>query len=135
MTSGTGNDPKGLTLVEILASVVILSFGAVVTMQALGRVASALSVAEYQGEAYLFAMAKMAEVELALRSGQPVEESSQGSFRLGEHLFRWSLSLSTEPINPQFKAVSLTVAWSDGRHAYERHLNTILQRPSDESAA
>lgn len=134
MTSGTGKD--GFTLVEILVSVAILSVGSVAVLQALGRSAAALAVAESRSQAHLFSMAKMAEVELAVRSGKRIEEATAGSFREGPRQFSWSLTAHPPPEeDPQMQSVSLIVHWDLGRRRYEYAVETAFRLPKEEGEA
>jgi hypothetical protein len=112
-----------------MISVVILSMGAVLVMQALGRVASAMALEERRGQAALFAFSKMAEVELAVRSRQPLEENSRGDFQAGEQRFEWNLSATPVADGPPGESVSLIVTWNDGRQSHEHRFDTVLGRP------
>ncbi len=123
--SGTG---KGFTLVEILVSVAILSIGAVLVMQALGRAASAMVIAEHRNQATLFSVSKMTEIEMALLQGQEVEEHTGGSFQVDEQLYQWSFSSPLNKEDPQRKSVSLVVTWNDGGHMVEHHVETVLRQ-------
>ncbi len=123
--SGTG---KGFTLVEILVSVAILSIGAVLVMQALGRAASAMVIAEHRHQATLFSVSKMAEVEMSLLQGQELEEHTAGSFQIDEQLYQWSLSSPLNKEDPQRKSVSLVVTWNDGRQTSGHHVETVLRQ-------
>ena len=129
MTYETGND--GFTLVEILVSTVILSLGAVVLMQALGRAAFAATSAANHRQACLFAQAKMAETELALRQGQELPETDSGSFESDHVRFGWSRSCRGEENDPHRKQVSLSVLWGEGGGHSEQRVETFLEEAHD----
>ena len=131
MTSATGK-ARGFTLVEVLVSVAILSVGAVAVMQALGRSAAAMTVAEARAQAHQFAVNKMAEVELAARLGQEMEESTGGSFLQGTRQFRWSLSAPLPEEGPGMRPVSLTVEWELGGESHAYTVQTAFRVPPEE---
>ena len=133
MTSATGKT-RGFTLTEVLVSVVILSIGAVYVMQALGRSAAAIEVAEARAQAHQFAVTKMAELELAFRLGQKLEESNGGSFRQGTRQFRWGLSAPIPKEEPRMRPVSLTVEWDLGGETYAYALQTTFLFPAEEGS-
>ena len=131
MTSPTGNNNdqgRGLTLIEVLISVVILSMGSVVIMEAFGRMAQAMAVADDETGAYLFAMSKMSEVEVEFREGRtPEEDEESGSFRLGERGYEWALRSSTLSEEPPVKSIALDVEWQRGSEMYTRRFETMLR--------
>ena len=131
MTSGTGNRIRGFTLTEVLVSVAILSVGAVAVMQALGSSAAAMAVAEARTQAHQFAMTKMAEVELAARLGQKLEDDSGGFFQ-GTRQFRWSLSASLPEGASTMRPVALTVEWDQGGKPYTYSVQTAFRVPPPE---
>lgn len=131
--STAGDKNKGLTLVEVLVSVVILSVGAVLIMQALGRVSTAWTLGEGRLSATLFLMSKMGEVELALQEGQDLGGHPHGSFQSGDRQFGWDLVYGSVPDDPNSTAVALGVTWKAGQHTFEHRLETILRRPPEES--
>lgn len=127
---------RGLTLVELLMSVVILSVGAVFIMQALVKISSAHVIAENQAQASLLAMSKMAEVELAVQAGAFSEDPEQGgSVRVGAQAFTWSATAAPLADDPTRTRIYLTVSWRRGESAGERQLETILRLPPDPSVS
>jgi len=133
MTSATGRRP-GFTLVEVLVSVSILSLGAVTVMQALGRAAAAVAVAEARSQAHQFCVSRMGEVELSVRTGKTLEESDSGSFQEEGRQFFWSLTAAPPKENPLLLPVSLTVRWNLGKQPYEYSVQTVFRLPPEESA-
>ncbi len=131
MTSGTGK-ARGFTLTEVLVSVAILSVGAVAVMQALGRSAAAVEVAEARSQAHQFAVTKMAEVDLAARLGQALEEANGGSFRVGSRQFRWTLAAPVSREEPAMRPVFLTVEWELGAESYTYAVQTAFRVPPEE---
>lgn len=125
----TGKGPSGLTLVEVLVSIVILSTGAVLVVQGLARVSYAQMVAEQRTHAYLFALSKMAELEMAMQEG-PLAEHDDGSFRIGEQAFHWEVTSAEVAGAEEARAVSLEVAWHHGADVFEHRVDTVLRAPA-----
>jgi len=122
-----------LTLIEVLISIVILSMGSVVIMEAFGRMARALAVADHETDAYLFAFSKMAEVEMSCREGVPPEDDEEsGSFQVGGQGYQWTLRTVTLSDEPPVKSIALEVAWRRGAEEHARRLETVLRIPQDE---
>ena len=119
----------GLTLVEVLVSLVILSVGAVTILQAMVRISHAQALATYQSKAYLFALSKLGDVEVAFREGKDVEASDTGTVRMGEHAFQWELVATPLVKESLVRVVSLAVRWRAGTRAFQRRFETQLRLP------
>ena len=126
---------RGLTLIEVLLSTVILAVGAVFVMQALARISYAHLVAEDQRSASLLAMSKMAEIELAVRAGALSEKGEQGHVRIGLQTFTWDATSAALADDPTRALVHLTISWRRGDAGFERRLDTILRLPLEPSAS
>ncbi len=134
MISRIGNTfGRGLTLIEVLISVVILSTGAVLVVQALARAAYAQAVVERQTAAYLFAMSKMAGLELAIDEGQELKDREAGSFRVENQLFQWETTAEPSRDDPELTTVALHVRWRYGPQTFEQRLETWMGVPLPES--
>ncbi len=120
----------GLTLIEVLVSLVILSVGAVTILQAMVRISHAQTLAVYQSKAYLFALSKLGDVEVAFREGKDVEERDTGTIRMGEHAFQWELVAIPLVEEPLVRAVSLAVRWRAGARTFQRRFETQLRVPA-----
>ena len=120
---------RGLTLIEILISVIILASASVLMMQALAKGAYTLTVAKNRISAYAFAASKMADLELALEQG--AELDPRGQFRIGRDAFQWRVEQAPFDEGPNLERVTLTVEWHQGRHDYASQVNTLrhLERP------
>ena len=121
---------RGLTLIEILLSIVILSSAVTIIMQAMARSVSALHLAQHTITAYAFANAKLADVELEL--AQQKDPSGSGSFREGRDLFRWSVDVVPWVDSPGVEHVSLTVMWTQRGQAYTREVAMLHRVPLTE---
>jgi len=123
------NSAFGLTLIEVLVSVVILAAGAVVVMQALAKVAQAQAIAEDRAQAYLMASTKMVEAELATAGGQSVPEHDSGHLQLNQQPFDWTISADASADDPQVQAVTVAVGWNRGTDRYTQQLKTLVRVP------
>lgn len=137
MTSRIGSDAaqarRGLSLVELMASVVLLAVGSVVVMHALALAAYAQAILERRSGAYLVALSKLAGLELAFREGTALEDRAQehGSVRIGEQGFIWNVRMAPWGDDPHVRVVDLTVAWREGDQISERPFDTILRGPQE----
>ena len=113
----------GLTLIELLVTVVLLSTSVVLIMQALARGAHSVRLAQHRLAAYTFLVAKMADVELNLNAGS--ELRPHGEFRTGGTLFQWQLNTLPVMEEPRLEQVSLVVGWRQGPHRYESQVSTF----------
>ena len=120
----------GLTLIEILISVVILAFASVLILQALAKGAYTLNVAKNRMRAYAFACAKMADLELSFKQG--ARPAPTGEFRVGRDRFQWRVETSKLPERPPLERVTLTVQWHQGRKAYESQVSTFERVAEDQ---
>ena len=119
---------RGLTLVEILLSVAILSCGVVLVMQALVRGAYALARAEHQLQAYTFARAKMADIDMAVKQG--IEPKIKGEFRMGSMPYQWRLETSVLEDEPTLQLMTLWVGWRQGGYDYASTVSAVTRLPA-----
>ena len=125
MTSRTGMRNNGLTLVEILVSVVILASAMVLIMQAFARGAQALSLARNRLRAYSFAMEKMADLELDFV--QQIAPRLNGQFHRGHDLFHWRVEATAVADEPQLQWISLIVSWPQNQSVYESRVGLVIR--------
>ena len=125
MTSRTGMRNNGLTLVEILVSVVILASAMVLIMQAFARGAQALSLARNRLRAYGFAMEKMADLELDFV--QQITPRLNGQFYRGHDLFHWRVEATAVADEPQLQWISLIVSWPQNQSVYESRVGLVIR--------
>ena len=121
-------EDRGLTLIEVLVSLVILSAGAVTILQAMMRISHAQILTTYQSKAYLFALSKLGDVEMAFRQGGDVKEHDDGTVRVGECAFQWELAAIPLVEEPLVRAVSLAVRWRAGAQDFQRRFETQLRQ-------
>ncbi len=126
---------RGLTLVEILVSLAILSTSIVLILQAQVSGVSALTLAEQRLAACTLARSKMADLELGFHRGELPRP--EGQLRVGRTAFRWRTETAPLPEDPQLEQVTLTVDWRYGRHDYASAVTTLRyiaedQRQNDE---
>ena len=123
------NRQTGLTLIEVLLSLVILGIGEVVILQALARGAHAMAAAERQSAAYAFAAAKLADLELGVQQGGELKTS--GAFGTGSSRFDWHLDTVPQSDDPRLALMTLTVDWRQGPHRYASSFSTIRRAPKE----
>ena len=128
MTLPTGNNNRGLTLIEVLVSVAILSAGAVVLTQSLANAAHAQAIAESRMQAYLLAASKLGELELIAARGEVVPAQAEGTIRVGGEAFGWSISASA-PDEALAQAVTLRISWHHGSREHAQQLETMVRLP------
>ena len=133
MTLATGSRNhdahRGLTLIEVLVSIVLVSVGAIGITHALVRASYAMNVVEQSSAVQLFTVSKMANLELAVESGDTLADHEDGSFRLGQQQFEWHVDSPPPPEGESMQAVSLNVTWQDGRHEHDRRVQAFIRLP------
>ena len=130
MTSRIGNNNRGLTLIEVLVSVVILSAGAVVLTQSLANAAHAQAIAESRMQAYLLAASKLGELELTAARGELVPAQVEGTIRVAGDAFGWS-AIASAPNDDLVQTVRLRISWQQGPHAYAQQFETAVRLPEN----
>jgi len=88
--SRTGN--RGLSLIEVLMSVVILSIGAIFILRSYLTSLRGFDIAQERTAGILLAEGKMAEIEM---EGRGIEE--EGNFAPSYPEYNWRLEVSKEP--------------------------------------
>lgn len=128
----TRRSSAGLTLVEILISVALLSSGAVLVMHAYAKIWQTTRIAEHRAAAHMFALSKMADLELANHQGLELTRRPSGTFRADGHPYTWYVSAAlSDPEHPEGPAlVTLTVTWPRGGDTDRLQLQTLL-RPTE----
>lgn len=132
-TNSTGA-PRGLTLVEVLISVALLAGGAVLVIQAFAHTWEAAGMEDERSTAYLFALSKLSDLELAHQQGHDLRDRLSGNFRSGKETFKWETSI--EPAFPPPAAskevppdrLTLLVQWPRDHWQFE----TLLSPPKEE---
>ncbi|MBI4355994.1 MAG: prepilin-type N-terminal cleavage/methylation domain-containing protein [Candidatus Omnitrophica bacterium] len=125
MTSRTGD--RGLTLVEVLLSVVLLATAAVFVLQGLAGISRAMTIAESRNTAYAFSLSKMAELEIAARRGRlPMEQPEHGSFREGRQPYAWTVTAAAVPEHPELASLEMAVHWRQGRDDRALRIETVV---------
>jgi len=129
---------KGLTLIEVLISLVIVSTSLVFVLNALAKIAEAQREVEVRSSAYSFLASKMAELEQRVQPQGEMKESVKGNFRANDLRYDWELSTGFFGVAPvegtgQAAAVSsplvltkdFVVGWKRGTEAAAMKLSTL----------
>jgi prepilin-type N-terminal cleavage/methylation domain-containing protein len=126
-----GKTRAGLTLVEVLMALTILSIGLFVLVAAASRcLAVARQAKHYEKARHLLARA---ELENALQFEEEIEEgAANGSFS-GEPGYSWSrdVRLLSEEEEDGFYEVTWRVHWTDRRKAAKEEVVTYLHAPPE----
>ncbi len=118
---------SGLTLIEVLISVILLAGGAVLVMQSFATGWEAMVRADDRSTAVLFAMSKLADLELASQQSRDVMERPSGTFRVGVRPFAWSVDVqSIERGEEEQHLLTLSVTWPRGRSTDEAQFTMLL---------
>jgi prepilin-type N-terminal cleavage/methylation domain-containing protein len=122
----------GMTLVEVLLAVVILSSGAVLVVNAFAKIWESVRVAQHRSAAHIFAVSKMADLELANRQGLPLLRRPGGTFRAEGQKFTWDVSaVPSDPDRLEAPTlVTLTVTWPRGGRTDSLTYETLLRAPA-----
>ena len=123
----------GLTLIEVLISVILLASGTVLVMQSFATGWEVVVRADDRSAAYLFAMSKLADVELANQLGHSLTDRVDGNFRAGAKPFTWHLDVTTDEKDAEApRLVTLSVNWPRGRAKDEAQFSLLLPGPVQE---
>jgi prepilin-type N-terminal cleavage/methylation domain-containing protein len=132
--NGTRSALRGITLIEVLVSVVVLAVGATAVAEALARASYAMTVADQYTVSHTFAMSKISDIERAARAGELADEAARGTFQIGPDRYSWEVSTTPVPEQPLLQTVELAVRWNRGLRAYERTLTTLVSLPEPEAS-
>ncbi len=120
---------RGMTLVEVMVALSILSVAAVIVLQALATIYRALDVAEDRSAVCGFAGSKMAELILRPLEKNELSFSDGGSFSAGPQRFEWEGQGRPLAFNPALGSVELKIRWHKGRGSYESDFSTLVSLP------
>jgi len=116
---------RGMTLVEVLLSVVILSTSSMFVLEALAKVAQVQAAIESRMTAYSIASSRMADIEIARVNPEMLEVDVRGVKRVGQNTFRWNTTVATYDEEFSIQSVSLGVQWQQGEDLYTMNFDTL----------
>lgn len=105
---------------------VLLAATAVVVMPALATASRVVTISEGRTKAYLFALSKLSELEIALAGGADVKDSSGQAVMEGQRL-QWQLSVAPVAEDAQLRNLALTVHWPRGKHTDTYRFDQIMR--------
>lgn len=114
---------RGLTLIEVLLSVIVLATGVVLILQAFATSSRVLLRARNRLDAYTFASAKMGDLESAFQ--QRKTPKLHGVFHNGTRKFTWHVTTTPTESDPALHEVALTVGWKQGLHDFTTGVTTL----------
>ena len=83
---------RGLTLIEVLVSILIISGGCVYVLQALAQSARVQQLVEERISFYPFLASKLAKIEMRVSSEKDPFKSEKGSYEEKNRRYAWSIS-------------------------------------------
>ena len=83
---------RGLTLIEVLVSILIVSGGCVYVLQALAQSARVQHQVEERNSFYPFLASKLAKIEMRVSSEKDPFKSENGSYEAENRRYAWSVS-------------------------------------------
>lgn len=129
---------KGLTLIEVLVSILILAGGSIYVLQALSRSAEVQRRMEDQNSLFPMVASKLAELEMRVPLKKNPFKESKGTFMDGASRYEWTVSSSFR--NPLEKDAapealgtsilldrSVSVGWSDKKEWNGMQLSTLFK--------
>ena len=119
---------KALTLIEIMVSVAILSFGFILILHGFSRSLSALRISAHNLTAVLLAEEKISEAMIykVENTGKIIDT---GNLALG-----WDTIFTEEQGSSKVQRMHAAVTWQDGKRRGNTDLTTYLYIPDDDSA-
>ncbi|MCK5288692.1 MAG: type II secretion system protein [Candidatus Omnitrophica bacterium] len=136
---------KGFTLIEVLISVSILSFGLVMLLQGNVRLLNIIRISENTLNALSEAEIKMAEFEIKMKdtSKEIFFEKSTETFESRKNFFVWEIDFLDVPVketevklknklNNKLKEVRAEMSWKEGKRKGKLLLHTFIREPLDE---
>lgn len=123
------SDNRGLTLIEIMVSVVILTVGSIFILRVLAQVSDIQKTVENRSFVHAFATNKMAEIKQTARTAKEPLEKSRGTVRLDDQRFNWSLESTLKGLQLDLQEITLKVLWKQGSDEHEEKIVTLIPVP------
>ena len=124
----TRHNLKGFTLIEVLATMVLMAIVLPVTMQALSVSLAAASSARHTTEASGLAQAKLNEL---ISTGQ-MNATSNGDFGTDHPGYRWEIGSAARDYN--LTEVTIRVLWLERGQEKQLTVSTLVQPDQNTSA-
>ena len=122
----------GLTLIEILVGVVILSFGMVVALQAMAKISEVSLTTENRFYAYNVLASKIADLEIGIRERRKIEKNSEGMSVVNGKPFYWELAINPLTEGGSLELATLIVRWKQGKDTFVNSVDTLVKFPEVE---
>lgn len=137
----------GLTLIEVLVSIVILSTAMVFILQSMARVAETQRITEQRVKAYLLSASLMTDSQMAILDAEKLPQDKRGTLREGLDPFSWNLAwipwydtatpppAAGEKLPPTPLVLEeLTLTWQQGSQSPGTALRTLVPVPKAEGS-
>ena len=121
---------KGFTLIEIMISVAILSFGMILILQGFTHSLNILRISQNNLQATLLAEEKMAQIQIdAKKSQYGFLADSNGESKIDNIEFRWQTSITPDEEYEDLNELLTTVSWKEGKREGMVPVITYLRTP------
>jgi len=122
---------KGFTLIEVMVSIAILSFGLILILQGFAYSANVLRISRNNLEATLLTEEKMAETEIMLKQTKDSLFSGfNGESKSNNIEFKWKTELTIDEEYEDLNKVLATISWKEGRRKGTVPIFTYLRTPT-----
>ena len=124
---------KGFTLLEIMVSISILSFGLILILQGFSKSLNAIKISQNNLKSALLADEKMTEFLINIRQDKShFARSSDGESTLDSLEFNWKLISKPEEGNKDLNKALAYISWREGTRKGKFPLITYIRIPIDE---
>lgn len=125
---------KGFTLIEVLVSVSILSFGLILVVGGFAQSLNAIDVSYHNLQASLLVDEVTTQFLLEFQTEEEFKESLSGKKEIGLADYNWSVEARQEEEEEGLKKVVSTVSWTAGRRNGAVSVYTFLRVLEEDEA-
>jgi general secretion pathway protein I len=119
--------PRGFTLVEILAALIIFSVAVVAIIQSLGTAVAFQADLAMRQRATMLARNVMEEIRY---TGDLREGDEEGDYEDTDAGYHWRTDIA-ETDTPDLYDVKVTISWNQGRNAHDVELSTFMYKQAE----
>ena len=123
----------GFTLIEIMVSIAILSFGLILILQGFTQSLNALRISRNNLKTTLLAEEKITEIQIEAKQSTDLYFGNlSGESDIDNIEFKWETSIIPDEEYEHLNKVRTTVSWKEGRRKGAVPLVTYLRTPPNE---
>ena len=121
---------KGFTLIEIMISVAILSFGLILILQGFTHSLNILSISENNLQATLLAEEKIAQLQIDAKQNEyEFLTDLSGELKLNNIEFNWETRITPDGEYQDLNSVLTIISWKEGKRKGSVPVVTYLRTP------